>query len=157
MYSNNRILILFYIGSLQSQSFVAVWNNIFGIHLVKCYILSLHNCCACTEQTQSLGSFYCPCISEQWLLYLNHLQSMGNYTRNYQSLAHWKLLQTVNSKNKNVYNKVTFHFFSFLWMKVFNSSIIKLLTTIVIATTKNLAYKFCALLQISLDIAAVWL
>ena len=77
MYSNNSILILFYIGSLQIQTFVFMWDKIFGIHLVKCWVLSLHNCCACNEQTQSLGSFCCPPLLSEPRPILSPICSLG--------------------------------------------------------------------------------
>lgn len=72
MYSNNSILLLFYIGFLQIQTFVLLWDKIFGITLGKCWVLSLHNCCACNEQTQSFGSFRCPPLIQS-----TRLQPMG--------------------------------------------------------------------------------
>lgn len=81
MNSNNSILILFCIGSLQIQTFVLVWDKIFGISLVKCWFLSLHNCCACNERADTKPWLIlppCPHIGAA-AVSLTHLQPKGGF------------------------------------------------------------------------------
>ena len=107
MYSNNSILILFYIGSLQIQTFVFMWDKIFGIHLVKCWVLSLHNCCACNEQTQSLGSFCCPPLLSELRPILSPICSLGEAVQGPAPKAWRGMLHT--AKQSTVKRSSIFH------------------------------------------------